>query len=615
LPRQYVYTPLLRHRHSADLTISEGDIGLDPPSPVIAGTSVNVTANVHNEGTTDALDVKTRYYDGQPPSGVQIGGDADLGTIDPLGSAVSSVQWTAGPPGLHEICVVADPDDIVAESNETNNVACLSVFVQSPPIKKPDYVPFLPLPQPPIKAGLSKPVSLSVVVHNQGNATASNDSTLAFYNESNPASPFATFRVSPVPAGGDSSRFAATWTSSAVPGTYLVSVDVDHESNVTEWDEMNNVYTWTIEVVSGPVTSLSVGSPNHTSLASVMYVRSSTPLDFSVVDQSSTGINHTRYRVDNFTWTEYSSSFFLSDDGDHYVEWYSEDNVGNVEAVSWRVLRVDDTPPATVISIGEPKYLTGGDFVKSSTVLALSAADGGVGSNSTFYRLWDGSWSRWQDYSTSFNLAGRDGTWYVEFLSFDYLGNKETVRNETLILDDTPPVTTISPAAPFTLTATDSGCGVNVTMYRIDGGSWTVYTGGFTLAEGKHTIFYYSIDKLGNVEQERSQVVKPPAEVAVNYKPIVAVIFAIILLATGVWSSRRRPWRGGKDRMAVVKAFIIFSLPFVLAEVVTGTVSLITGELMIPPLIGLGTIVDVVIFVVGLTIPLFRVRAKAPMPE
>jgi hypothetical protein len=48
----------------------------------------------------------------------------------------------------------------------------------------------------------------------------------------------------------------------------------------------------------------------------------------------------------------------------------------------------------TAISIGEPKYLTGGNFVKSSTPLTLSAADGGVGPNSTFYRLWDGSWTQ-----------------------------------------------------------------------------------------------------------------------------------------------------------------------------------------------------------------------------
>jgi hypothetical protein len=269
-------------------------------------------------------------------------------------------------------------------------------------------------------------------------------------------------------------------------------------------------------------------------------------------------------------------------------------------------LTVDDTPPATAIAIGEPKYLVGGTFVKSSTNVTLSATDGGAGSNSTFYRLWGGSWTGWLEYPSSFTLAGRDGTWYVEFLSFDRLGNAETVRNETLILDATPPVTTISPASPFTLDATDSGCGVNVTVYRIDGGDWTVYVGGFTLVEGEHTIYYYSIDYLGNVEQERSFVVTPPPEVAVNYKPIVAVIFAIILLVAGVWSSRRRPWKGGKGRMAVAKAFLIISMPFVLLETATGMISFFTGELSIPPLVGLGAVADIAILLAGLGVAILQ---------
>jgi hypothetical protein len=190
----------------------------------------------------------------------------------------------------------------------------------------------------------------------------------------------------------------------------------------------------------------------------------------------------------------------------------------------------------------------------------------------------------------------------------------ETIRNETLILDDTPPVTTISPAVPFTLTATDEGCGVNVTMYKIDGGSWTVYTGGFTLTEGEHTIYCYSTDKLGNVEQERSLVVRPPIEVAVNYKPIVALVFAIILLVAGVWSSKRRPWKGGKERMAVVKAFTIVSLPFIVAEAGTGIISLATGMLTIPPLVGVGTGVDLAILMAGMVVAVLRLRGKNLTP-
>jgi len=50
-----------------------------------------------------------------------------------------------------------------------------------------------------------------------------------------------------------------------------------------------------------------------------------------------------------------------------------------------------------------------------------------------------------------------------------------------------------------------------------------------------------------------------------SLEPLVAV-FAIILAVVSPWSSKRRPWKGGKDRMTVAKGFLVASLPFVLAE-------------------------------------------------
>jgi hypothetical protein len=410
----------------------------------------------------------------------------------------------------------------VNESNETNNVMCNDVLVQPGPVLRPDYVPDSPIPLPPIRVGMSSPVSLSIEVFNQGDSTATDDAAVAFYEQSSP--PFSTFVLTPLAPAATSSRFTATWTSPAVPGTYHVSVDVDHDNNVSEWDETNNVYTWTIEVVSGPVTSLVIGNPNYTSTAT--YVKSSTPLDFSVLDQSGLGIRNTTYRIDGGAPVNYTATgtFFLAGEGEHTVEWRSLDWAGNLEDVSSMVLTVDDTPPATTITQSETETTT------------------------------------------------------------------ETI---------------------FTLTAADSGCGVNVTMYRIDGGGWTVYTGGFTLAEGEHTIYYYSIDNLGNVEQERSLVVRP--EVAVNYKPVVALLFAIILAVVGLWSSKRKPWKGGKDRMAVMKAFMLTSMPFVFAEAGTGVVSLLTGQLSMPPPFGAGTVLDATILVAGLSVALVRaMRTRQP---
>jgi hypothetical protein len=585
------------------------------PVTVQTGEVFTVSANVTNSGLTDATNPTTfTFYD---VSTSTLLGQGSLPAI-PAGSTRPSgwrfnASWTA-PPGAGDrfIDVIADYYGNVTETREDDNTVRLWIHVVVPGM--PDFVPANPQPPSPLRIGVGMTTSLSVQVRNVGAGNASIATVLAFYNETTPGSPFHVTDVPPLDRLQASGSYAAQWIAPGSPGTRVVVATVDYSGILPEENETNNSYTWTIDVLTGPVTSLVIGNPNYT--ATMTYVKSSTSIDFSVIDQSGQGILNTTYRVDGGDWINYTATgrFYLTGEGDHSIDWYSVDRAGNVEEVASMLLRVDDTPPVTAISIGEPKYLTGGTYVNSSTPLALSAVDGGVGSNSTFYRLWDGTWTLWREYSSSLSLAGRDGAWYVEFLSFDYLGNMEVVQNETLILDDTPPVTTISPAAPFTLAAADSGCGVNVTMYRIDGGNWTVYTGGFILAEGEHTIYYYSIDNLGNVEQEKSLVVKPPPEVAVNYKPLVALVFAIILLVAGIWSSKRRPWKGGKDRMAVMKAFTFTSMPFVLAEAATGLVSLLTGQLSIPPPVGPGTALDLAILVAGLAVQGFTVFRPGRSP-
>jgi hypothetical protein len=56
-----------------------------------------------------------------------------------------------------------------------------------------------------------------------------------------------------------------------------------------------------------------------------------------------------------------------------------------------------------------------------------------------------------------------------------------------------------------TLTATDAGSGVNYTMYKVDSGGWNTYTGPFLVnGNGVHTIHYYSVDNVGNIEAEKT---------------------------------------------------------------------------------------------------------------
>jgi len=103
-----------------------------------------------------------------------------------------------------------------------------------------------------------------------------------------------------------------------------------------------------------------------------------------------------------------------------------------------------------------------------------------------------------------------------------------------------------------------------------------------------------------------------PPQVPVNYKPIAAAIFAVVLLVAGVWSSKRRPWKGGKERKAVIEAFILISLPFVLTEAATGIASLFTGQLSIPPLVGVGAAIDLAILLAGIVVAIFRIVRTNP---
>lgn len=113
-----------------DLAISQSDINFNPPDSVYkSGQRINVMVTVHNYGTAGALNVAVVAYDGDP----------DAGIAPPVGSfAIPSLSVEESytgtftmvvPPSAqyHSIYVKVDPENLITESNESNNKAFRSL--------------------------------------------------------------------------------------------------------------------------------------------------------------------------------------------------------------------------------------------------------------------------------------------------------------------------------------------------------------------------------------------------------------------------------------------------------------------------------------------------------
>ncbi|MFX1392714.1 MAG: OmpL47-type beta-barrel domain-containing protein, partial [Promethearchaeota archaeon] len=129
----------------------------------------------------------------------------------------------------------------------------------------------------------------------------------------------------------------------------------------------------------------------------------------------------------------------------------------------------------------------------------------------------------WIEYSGAFTLSGYgEGLHTIEYYCVDNVGHVESTNSEDIYLDITASLTIIqyliasepniiNTMTKFSLSSSDgSGSGVNSINYRIDDGTWNLYTAIFNLngyTEGNHTIEYYSVDNVENIEKIKNVTV------------------------------------------------------------------------------------------------------------
>ena len=97
-----------------------------------------------------------------------------------------------------------------------------------------------------------------------------------------------------------------------------------------------------------PFLQLDVTPPVTTSTADSAWHRGAVTVTLSATDALS-GVAYTRYRVDGAGW-QTGTSFLVSGDGVHGIDFYSVDNAGNPEAVKSAQVKIDGTAPTGTVT-------------------------------------------------------------------------------------------------------------------------------------------------------------------------------------------------------------------------------------------------------------------------
>lgn len=205
-----------------------------------------------------------------------------------------------------------------------------------------------------------------------------------------------------------------------------------------------------------PVTTLASSGPS-VAVSGTLTISSTTALSLAAVDPLSggiaSGVAFTRYRlaqgaaVSTSTFQNFAAPFSLAE-GVWRVDFQSQDNVANLEALKSSSVFVDATPPVSELVIGTPQFSLSSStiLVSALTPLTISAVDpvaNGVASGlqATFLRVSDPapSTAPFSLYGGTFTLSAPDAAKLIQFYSRDNVQNTEAVESASLLLDSTPP--------------------------------------------------------------------------------------------------------------------------------------------------------------------------------
>ncbi|WP_310433078.1 OmpL47-type beta-barrel domain-containing protein [Streptomyces sp. 3330] len=179
----------------------------------------------------------------------------------------------------------------------------------------------------------------------------------------------------------------------------------------------------------------------------------------------------------------------------------------------------DTTPPQTAAQVTGTQNAQG-EYVGSASVAIGATDEGGSGVDGIQYAV--GTAGDWIPYTAPV-VVDQVGSHQIRYRAFDKAGNVSAEKTVAFTVvappsdDTTPPDTsgtvsgeqnpdgTYIDMATVTVSASDTGSGVNTVEYAVGSGAWQPYTAPVMVHQvGTHTVRYRATDKAGNSAAEKS---------------------------------------------------------------------------------------------------------------
>jgi len=228
-----------------DLSIKSGDITFIPPSIKSLPSNVVINANIWNLGRTDVPRAKVSLHDGEPSLGKKLGEQIIAFT----GQASTTVTFsvTISDVNEHRFYISVDPENLIKESNEVNNMA-LNILRPEATHDFEILPSDITVSQNPVD--IFKDVKITSKITNKGTMNAYNVQVKYYIDEGGIPFDIATSTVD-IPANSTITN-EITWRTNKAGENLLLTVFADPFNSFTELSEENNK-AFTYLTVSGSI--------------------------------------------------------------------------------------------------------------------------------------------------------------------------------------------------------------------------------------------------------------------------------------------------------------------------------------------------------------------------